>query len=83
MDVHNVSWGGRAPDFFDGYASSVIEAILLNRGNPATLIDDEEIHGPCGVTYGQTPSGERIGVIWEAECGNPLHIRPVKVIKAP
>lgn len=49
--------------------------------NRAELIDDEDVSGPCGVTYGMTSSGEKIGVIWEAECGNPLHRRPVKVIK--
>jgi hypothetical protein len=83
MDVHNVFWGGYDSDFFYGYSCSEIEAILLNRRNRAELINDEDTIGPCGVTYGVTSTGERIGVIWEAECGNPLHIRPVKVIKSP
>jgi hypothetical protein len=83
MDVFGIYWGAHPPDSIDGHASSEIEAILLNRRNRAELIDDEDIDGPCGVTYGVTSSGEKIGVIWESYCGNPLHIRPVKVIKSP
>jgi hypothetical protein len=81
MDVYAVVWYPVNRESLDGYPCSEIEVIVRNRQNLVGLILDESVSGPCGVTYGVTSSGEQIGVIWEAECGNPLHVRPVKVIK--
>jgi hypothetical protein len=63
-----------------GYTLAEIEAILRNPRNEVQRLEGQDASDLMGITYGVSSSGERIGVIWVFECGNPVQIAPVGVV---
>ncbi len=81
--IHQVVWDDENTALLlaEGFTQGDIGAILFDRKTQSRLLSDADQSGLGGVTYGVTPDGRSIGVIWESECGNPLHVYPVGVIR--
>ena len=75
-DQENDLNGNYAKITSSGYTLDDVEDILLNPRNVSSYLYGSSL---SGITSGITSSGKLISVIWEIECGNPLHIYPVMV----
>jgi hypothetical protein len=56
-----------------GITMEEVEEVLLNEDNPG----GESRTSGRPITFGETSTGKKIGVIWEQALDNPLVIRPV------
>jgi hypothetical protein len=85
MFVHQIVWdrpedpdGNYRDITSSGYTVEDVEEILMDHRNEASYEPGTSLRG---VTRGTTSTGKSLAVIWAVECGNPLHIYPVRVIR--
>jgi hypothetical protein len=83
MNASEVDWqsGNRSGILQAGFSEADIEKILKNHDRTSTTLPYEE-HNDLYVTYGFTKSGQRIGIVWTAVCGNPLMVAPLAAFLA-